>query len=373
MRRYPSFGIVCVALACMLLGFVFPQTAISQDGTPDSGETVKKAVLMATPGQRDQVDSIVESVGAQLVDLPIIFEVSWIEGLENETQLQEATAKKVAGETGARVVFWCDLTVARRVYFYVDMPDGGIVLVRRLEDSPSSVVAESLAVIVRSRIKSILRGEEIEVFVEEQNEPDKEKEEEPASKEDKAPPPREKILSLETAYAIEVQSSRSIAQGIAVGIDLRIARMWNIFARYVLLIPIDKRKELEGFKLDIERHPVWLGARFKGELGNIVTLSGGLAIRFDFLTMDIRESPSGYSINDDPSIEVSVAPVIQMGVRIVGPARLLLAIGANIPIYYVKWSVPVAQTGTDEEAKKYVINNWPVRPFGLVGLSVDLF
>ncbi len=356
---------------------------MSWDAATDPDETEKKAVLMAAPGQRDQIEPVIESVDAQLADLPVIFEVSWIEGIADGKEQRETTAKKVADETGARVVFWCDLTAARSVYFYVGMPDGGIVLARRLEDSPSSVVAEALAVIVRSLIKSILRGEEIEVFVEEQSEPIKEeekkeevtkKEKKSEPKEDNAPGPREKIFSLESAYAVEVQSSDSVAQGIAVGVGVRIARMWNVFARYELFIPIDKRKELEGFKLDIERHPVWIGARFGGDLGKVVNLSGALAIRFDFLTMDVRENPDGFDINDDPSVEVSVVPILRMGLRIAGPVELLLSVGADIPIYYVKYRIPVVQAETDGEAnERYVINNWPVRPLGLVGVSVVLF
>ncbi len=374
----------------MFLEFVSPQAVMSQDEAPAPDEIEKKVVLMAAPGQQVQVEPIIESVGAQLADLPVLFEVKWNEEPDDQNHQQEATAKKVSSETGARVVFWCDLTVTRRVYFYVDMPDGGIVLVRRLEDSPSSIMAETLAVIVRSLIKSILRGEEIEIFVEEPSEPVKEKlaekeeakeekkvkenEKEPKPKDSSAPPLREKILSGEASYAVEVQSSKSIAQGIALGIDLRITRLWNIFARYELFIPVDKTENLEGFKLDIQRHPVWIGARLGRNLGKIVNLSGGLALRFDFLTMDIKESPPDYNMDDDPSIEFSVVPVMRMGVRIAGPAQLLLTVGMDIPIYYVKYRVPTTQSETDDEAEEiYVIDNWSVRPFGLLGVSVDLF
>jgi hypothetical protein len=345
--------------------------ANAQGVARQSGEQ-ENVVLIAFSDEKEAFESIVQAVRGQLSDLPVGFQVIWIDNLSSDFSTQEETARQMADDNDAKAVFWCDLSRTDKMYLYVAVPELDRVLVRRLEGSGPGGTSETIAIIARTSIESMLKGASSmddsgwETSVEKAA----------AAEAAQTPPEPPKIdakhetgqsnrFAVEAAYAIDIMSSEHPAvHGFYLALDIYLAAYWHVFAGYVFFSAVESLES--DVKLVLKRHPILVGARYiwpikRFEFGGIVTAS------IDYLTENISELSYDEDLTvseDGAETSVSIVPQIYLGFRIISGIRIFGCIGADIPLR--KTDYLIADGAVRQDA---VFSSWAVRPVGRLGVS----
>ena len=288
---------------------------------------------------------------------------------------QENLSERIARDTGATVVFWCDLNHADRMYLYIAVPEIGRVLVRRLEGSGTGGAPETIAIIVRGSIDSTLRGN-VDVLVAQyatpvpdtKEPPQENKPSEPHVVETKAQPKnvRENWFAVEGAYAIDILSSELPAtQGFALAIDFYINQAWHLFAGYLFSARIEVQSRETNVRLELARHPVSIGTRFAASLGRL-NVGGVISLDFDFITEKATIPPEMElpQQNEKAELEISISPLVRLDIRLIADVRAFICIGVNVPFNR-------SQYATEDIQKNHqtILETWAVRPIGRIGIA----
>ena len=340
-----------------------------------AGETGDEEVI-ALLAQRDAADpsrELARAVEVQLSDLPVRFEVVWIDALPASLAEQQLVAESCAAERGALAVIWLDLLRPERLFFFLAAEGGERILARRLAGDRGA--AETAAVIARASVAALLEGGRVEVAPpaarDEQEEkrppppePPDEPEAEPPEPEEESgsAPPR---LGLEVAYSLELPASRPPAtHGAELGLAGGPRGPLSAFLRYRLAAPLEARSN--GIELVQRRYPVSAGARLELAAGPLrVGAELGLTLAW------VDERIRALSERMDPGrpqswLAFSLSPAARLALPVFSAFELYASAGVAIPLD------PVRYTVDDGGGRSALYEPWPVRPFAMIGVAARL-
>ena len=374
------------------------QVAQARDDLPPP-EPQRVVVMVAAAGLQEAFAPMVQAVRGQLSDLPIVFQMYWVDSYENDLPSQEEVANRVAAKTGADVVFWYDLSRSDRLYLYIAVPALGRVLVRRLEGSGRGA-NETLAIILRSSIDAIINGELSREIPEnrepadgepqpEESNPKSEGAEEktepapvgsepealpvppiqlPGAPADLVPPSApvrrfpQKTVEIGAAYGFEaLGKAHPQVHGFALGLDAHIQSGWSVHASYTFFPPIEDTRA--GVRVVLRRHPAWVGAKYTKVIDR-VDVGAGLSLCIDHISEKISsEFDTMTPAKGESEIQVAAAPMVNFGIRATPVLRFFASAGIRIPMNPVEYVVDA----TSNMFKLF--DFWPVQPVARVGIA----
>ena len=234
-------------VSAIVLGTVVGLVPVGVGAVPDEApaETPADAAsrpivaLLITPGEPGGTDGdILDALRAQLGDLPVELVVEAAPGFPPTLPAQIAVAAEFARRAGAGTVFWLDSSVPDRVFVYLAEQGGTRLLMRAVDSADPAERVESVAVIVRGLVQSILAGGTIGVSV-------------PGVPDDAAPVPTVTAvaaeeapivsaplpwLGLQLAYSVDFFSAEATAlHGLDAGVLFHVHENWSLFAAYHVL------------------------------------------------------------------------------------------------------------------------------------------
>ena len=368
--RLPSRFHCLTALLCSIFSICGSlATALAQTPAPPSPD--QHLILLGQQDNEPFEQPIIDVIREALADLPVVLDIRWIDQLPSRSEGQTALVRQTATETQAMFLFWNDPNNRQLVHFYINTKPVGIFMTRQVDSVSQAALAEELALMVRSLVKSILRGETLETSSPSEPQKPAPQDEMAESSPKETVEPQERvspIVSIEAAYSLGFYSAENLLrQGIYMTADFTIATIWHVFAGYSLLLPLDRSFENGSVSLSLRRHPIVLGARVAKPLGR-VSLSGAIGLGIDYITSDVKTGPTMDVADNEPACEVSFIPMVRIDVTLIGPLHLFGALGAMIPVNKAAYET--------ENAQGQIVSlsdNWPVRPHGWLGVRVDLF
>ena len=339
-------------------------------------------VMIADRRWYEETNSAITAIRTQLNDLSVILQIQWMDRLPDDLASREENAAQIALETGAVAIFWIDFENDAR-FLYLHLPKSGErgVLVRGIEGSSVGSMAEALAIIVRASIEATLL----------ENNTDKDDTSE--GKTETSPLPAqmentgagaskiviisqeetpgqvsqgenhvERRLELKAAYALSF-SSDDIApsQGLAVQMAMRLFRGFGFFASYLFITPIEH--EQNDIFLKLRRHPFCFGATFSYAYRRF-EIGGALALGVDYVSEEVKSRSQTIDVHEKGAeVQISMIPLIESSVRLVGNLRLYISAGVEIFLSQPRYIM------NSEPEDIVLLDTWLLQPVVLAGLS----
>jgi hypothetical protein len=311
-------------------------------------------VVMVAPKHHEELARrTAEAVAAQLADLPVSFDVEWVDDLEPSMRSQVGAAREVSARLGSTAVFWVDLSLPEQLFLYIAEAEGGRILVRSIRSEGEDLEArlETVAVIIRGAVKAILAGGKIGVEAPPPPPP--------------APPEPTRALDVFGAYVLTLYSSEvMLLHGARLGLSARLSGWARAFLAYRLQLPLEVKDRY--VELDLSPHPLELGLIGRFRFGDwFVDAGAGLLV--DVVTVDVTAL-------DDNVLTRSVShrwlfgasPLIAFGRSLGRTVSLSLAVSADV-MFNEKWYAVQTPDGP-----KTVLRPWRVRPVFHLGASFTL-
>ncbi|MBI5487603.1 MAG: hypothetical protein HY905_09745 [Deltaproteobacteria bacterium] len=354
------------------------------------------AVLVVPAADGDAPTALVAAIQAHLADVGADLVVERVESFPASLPAQVALAAEVAERTAVGAVFWFDLSLPEHVFVYVCEGEGSRVLVRAVGAADEAERIESVAIIVRSLTRAILAGGTLgvelatppaaepvgavevpavgpagagpgptaapgEILTPATGDGPSATPPDPAGgRQDSSP-----WLALQVGVALDFFSEQApVQEGMSTGVAFRVHENWSIFAAYRILTDVSVSGG--GVDLDVSRHPMELGARFRWPLGDWA-LGASVSGVFDFLTRraTVRTSSMTARVPEDAWIG-GVGVLVHGSLRLGGPWRVFLDGGFDAFVGNVRYA---ADTGT---GRVVLLESWFVCPRLSLGFAVDL-
>ncbi len=315
-----------------------------------NGKTTNTIVLIASEQQRSEFTELAAQMASQFSESDVDFLVHWIKKLPTTLREQERLGADIAEQHRALAVFWCDLTIAERAYFYVSTADTGRLLVRRLTGVGPEGLNDALAMISLTAVEGLLRGGMIGI-------------QEPASSEttsptSDAPPDAEPesstaAFSLSAAYTMSLISPElGISQGALFSAGFAPNPWFGLALGYGIYGPISDREQ--NAEIILQRHPIFITVRGRAQRGRW-WLGGSLSFTIDYMT----KSPQAHAENmiiDDPysDLHFSVLPALLVEFEVTSVFHLFFSVGLEAHINKVKYEITNGPTLMEDA--------WQVQP-----------
>jgi hypothetical protein len=332
------------ALVVLLLA-VLPSPAHANEPAP--------VVMLLPDASNDAIYRAADAIAAQLTDIPVHFIAQRVEGWENEFHHRVDRARHIAESRSAISVFWIDLSAPQQVFLFIEDPSGGRILVRNIRSGEGGEEAqfETLAVIVRGAIKSILDGGRIGVSA-------------PPPKPAQTQPAFERI-NISIAYAAKFYSREAlIAHGARVEISLGIFRQLRVFAAYRLQFPLHLTTDLVA--ADIHPHPLELGLAGRWRSPKWI-LEIGLAVVEDFVTFEVMALDNLVEpFEPKRKYVTSISPSVRIGRRVADVATVFLSINLDVALVNNRY---VIETTGDPIV---ITTPWRLGPLFALGMTFTL-
>jgi len=328
----------------MTAALVIATSAAAEEPTP--------VVMIAPAGEEELNQRAAEAVAAQLADLPVTFELERVEQLPEEMRAQVDVARQITQGQGATAVFWLDPTVPE-LLLYIDEPEGGRILVRSISSAGEGVEArlETVAVIVRGAVKSVLAGAPVGV--------------EAPPEQPVEPPGPTGELDVFLSYALVLYSTEEmLLHGARLGLSARIAGWLRAYLAYRLQLPLEVEGDLVG--VDLSPHPMEAGLAGRFELGDwYVEAAVGLVV--DVVTVEVTAAEDDVIAR---SVEhrwlVGAFPSLGLGRSLGTIASIYLAVSADV-LFNEHWYAVETDDGNQT-----VLRPWNVRPMLRLGALFSL-
>ncbi|MCP4601149.1 MAG: hypothetical protein GY847_11595 [Proteobacteria bacterium] len=333
----------------MDLLFVSNQTFADE---ADPTEYIPKITMIALREQNDDFQAVIEILEAQLSDLDVEFNIEWIEAFTGGLRTQAEVAKDLGEKTGARVVFWADLSVDDQIFLYFAEPGGKRILVRTIEfeQDQQDGRLEVMAVIVRTVIEAIAKDGEIGV-----TSPVEKQEPKPTLPPDPVPepPPKQTLpdskhqFGLSAAYGLTMYDlSPFFIHGARLATGLCIAGWADLFVAYRFQIPFEAENDL--IAMELRPHPFEVGFAGRIKFKNFY-VDIGAAILNDLLSWSVR-SKIGDKIEPMEGTFrwlVAASPFAKLSWSPSNTYKLYFSIGADA--YFNETPSTVKRTNGDKE------------------------
>jgi len=322
--------------------------------------------MIAPVSEREATYRTLQAVRGQLSDVSAALTVHAVDQLDPSAPSQLLSARAVARQKKADVVFWFDAKRAR-VSIYLHAPGGGRLLERPVQSAGVEGRYEALAVIVSFAVRGHLQGEKVGVRLP------------PArprlaatapprrptsSGQPPAPPRRRFRLALEAGYDVDLYSDQvTVAHGLRLAALYHLHRQWSIFLGFRMEAPLDAKSETTA--LSLRRVPLDFGARFtwrRGRLALGAQLALAVAVVARSTPLNLEE---GETFNAIPTRAfVALVPAVVLGVRLAQRLHLVLSLGARIHLNNTEYREP--------RELQPLLAPWRVQPTLSVGIHVPL-
>lgn len=323
---------------------------------------------MLAPQDRPAVtQNVLRAVLGQLSDIDVNLKVEKIGRLPSDLLGQIRAAQQAAARAGVVMVFWYDPNTGQ-VNLVLKAAAVERLVTRKVTTAGEEGRYEAVAIVVRATLRSHLQGTSLGVRLASARAPLRRRPP-PRRQHPRAPLPsataaRRPRVSLEVAYGAEIYSPPevSIAQGIQLGVLVKLRRHWSLLAGYRLEAPI--RVENDEAGIDLVRH--------------LIDLGGALGWRFGRLELQIRATLSlavvsrrthinnegVWEANPGPDVLFGLAAHARIGFRVT--PRVLAVLAFGIRSYFVNERYVTHDGST-------LVSPWVVQPSFLLGLQVDLY
>lgn len=363
--RYEYTGIF-LAVFAVLLSSSHASAETREPGT---------VILVVPQSRKDEMMSVVRAVQSQLSDLDVILKLHSVERLAQGPALQMEEAGKISMESGAVAVFWIEFSAGGQSLLYIVSEMGRQTALRRISENEEESRAEAIAVIVRASLKELLMTGSLSL-------PD----EKPAEKQSpvqmlktdvtirqrgkldvKDTEERRTWICQELAYALYVHSGDHPAvHGLNVGFGVNILPRISLAAGYTVQAPVIH--DGESATIQLERHPASIGPRIHFYEG-IIRLTASISLIIDYSTFEITElSGNLMSVRDNADTIFSIMPALEVSYRIIDRLQAVVTAGAEISINARHYVTPGPGIGEQE----ILLDSWPVQPWILAGIRVDI-
>ncbi|HEY3448224.1 MAG TPA: hypothetical protein VGK67_17845 [Myxococcales bacterium] len=321
-------------------------------------------VVLLSPDDRSLIlGPIVQSVRAQLSDLPVELQVAPVKKLEGFLGAQMKVARQVAGPEGLAVV-WLELSPGDPVFVYVADPRRNRVLARSVDWDGALGHLEAVGLIIRSSVQALLEGQQIGFEAPETPRPGTKPF--PKQPEPEKEAGRRFHLGLLAGYSLSTPGGDApLLHGVDAAAFLGIGENLFLTGGYRVIPSFLERAGSYSISV-VTRHPFWLGVGGKLTFGR-VQLGGDLSCNVDVVDLEIKSM--GPWLQTSPPHEqviVSLAPTLFAAVRLVGPLSVFLAGGVEVPLnerhYFTQGPA----------GRGVVLTPWEVQPRGTMGLRVDV-
>jgi hypothetical protein len=321
-------------------------------GSAAAADEPTPVVMIAPAADEDLSRRAAEAVGAQLADLPVTLEIEWVEQMPAEMRAQVDAAREVAQGRETTAVFWLDLSVPE-VLLYIEEVEGGRILVRSIGSAGEGVEArlETVAVIVRGAVKSVLAGGQVGV-------------EAPPEQPEEPPGPTGE-LDVFGSYALVLYSSESLTlHGARLGLSARIHGWLRAYLAYRLQVPLEVQDDLVG--LDVSPHPMEAGLAGRFHLGEwYIEAAAGVVV--DVVTVEVTARDDDVMTRSiDHRWLVGATPSLGVGRSLGKIASIYLAVSADV-LFNEHWYAVETDGGT-----RTVLRPWNVRPVFRLGALFTL-
>ncbi|MGC4121055.1 MAG: hypothetical protein QM765_42055 [Myxococcales bacterium] len=320
-------------------------------------------VVLLSPEDRSLIlGPIVQSVQAQLSDLPVELRVEPVKRLEGFLGAQMKVARQVAGPDGLAVV-WLELLPGDPVFVYVADPQHNRVLARSIDWDGALGHLEAVGLIIRSSVEALLAGQQIGFEAPEA--PKTGIKPFPKQPEPEKPGDWSPHLGLAAGYSLSTPGGDApLLHGVDVAAHFGIGDHLFLTGGYRVIPSFLERAGSYAIAV-ATRHPFWLGVGGQLRLGP-VQLGGNLACNLDVVDIEIKSVGPWLRISPPhEQVIVSLAPTLMAAVSIVGPLSLFLEGGVDVPLnerhYYTQGPA----------GRGVVLTPWEAQPRGTIGLRVD--
>jgi len=322
-----------------------------------------RPVVLLSPEDRSLIlGPVIQSLQAQLSDLPVDLRVEPVPKLEGILGAQMRVARQVAGEDGLAVV-WLELSPGDPVFVFVADPQRNRVLARSIDWDGALGHLEAVGLIVRSSVQALLAGESIGF------------EAAPISKTGSpmpAPVARESPyhLGLSIDYTpSKIASDAPVMHAVGLAIDGGYKEHFFAVLEYRLTAPFLHSGTDRCSIAQVWRHSVSLGAGGRITYGRF-RFGGDLSGTLQIVRLEAQqvEDCTKFWTLDPPRSNVvfSISPTVSASVTIVRPLSVFIAAGIDIPLGERRFFLSESDTQT-------VITPWSVQPRGTVGLRFEIF
>jgi len=319
-------------------------------------------VLLIVPQKVQAAEQLLAAITAQLSDVRTRVLVEKVPTLPATLAEQIRVARQIAARRATRSVFWFDLSRPGHLFVYLAEPGGGRVLVRTVTASAESERVEAAGMIVRGLARAVGEGGQIGVRPPPAPPPPP-----PASAPapPPAPPPPRAWLALRAAYAGDFfASGATLLHGLELGALVHLGRGWSLHAAYRVLTTAAAGSD--GMQLEVQRHPLELGARYLHAFGAF-RAGGGAAFVLDYLTRDVHATAANVRLApDDDHVSCALALAAHGAFALRRGLRLFVAAGVELVLDAHSYAV---ERGDE---KLVPLDLFRVRPRFLAGLEVDL-
>ncbi|MBI5501070.1 MAG: hypothetical protein HY907_12565 [Deltaproteobacteria bacterium] len=330
---------------------------LSAGATPAAAEApALPVVVLVLSGECGAADVLAAAVRAQSSDLPVRLVVDRPARFPGSLPDQVAAAADVAARESAVSVFWFDVSRPERVFVYLAESAGSRVLVRAIEAREEAERVEASAVIVRGLIQAVLGGGTIGIAPPTPG---------PEASAGSAAAPARSWLGLRLAYEADFFSSEVTAShGLAAGLAFHVDENWSVFVAYRIQPTVEVSGG--GIALEVARHPVELGVRFRWPLGDWDVGASVYGV-VDYLTRHAGVVSPGMAVTaPEGSWLGGPGFVLHGSYRVVGSFRLFLDAGLDVFVNRTEYVVDTAA------GRAVLLGTWYACPRLLAGLSVDL-
>lgn len=318
-----------------------------------------KAVVLLAPEDRALVmGPVISSVQSQLSDLAVELRVEPVDRLEGSLAARMSAADAVQG---ALAVIWLDLNPGEPIFIYVAEPKGHRIFVRNLDwDSAGAHYAAS-GLIVRSAVQALLAGGSIGF------EPPAGERASPSGPDPFLRVPKDPGVSL----AVRLSYTPSLLapdlparHGADLGVQVGFGAHLYAGAGY-RLYPLVFKRMSEWAVAFMSRHPIWLAAGGRTELG---PLEVGLDLCATLDPVGIQISVSGpWRVPAPPQINIRwlAGPSAWAAIRLVGRLSAVAGLGVDFPLGASNYVIE--QSGK----RGVVLEPYEVQPRASLGLRWD--
>ncbi len=292
------------------------------------------------------------AVRGQLSDLPVHFEIEWVDALQSDLRSQVKQAREAAARRQAVTVFWADLSVPDQVFLYISHPSGERILVRHVGSESGGFEGrlETLAVIVRTSVKAVLEGGEIGI-------------QKVAMKEAEDESPGHLEVAVSYGLAPYSEGVKWI-HGPCITLSATSGDFLRFFVAYRILLPV--LYEEQGLNLELKSHPFELGAALRWRFTNWVFDVGALVFA-DLLTGEIEAVDDNVSPEQPEDIWiVGMAPMLRIGWSPSTFATIFLALSVDMSFNQPQYGVKT------QLRYQTMVAPWSVRPFFQLGAAFTI-
>ena len=327
-------------------------------------------IMLASASKETELIQVANSIKAQFANSYVNFKIHWVSDFPAPLPAQEQLAANVAKETGALAVFWIDLELTERAYFYLTRLNSQKVLVRRLDGTGEYGMADALALICKSAVDSMLEGGTIGVNPPPEpikKQPLDTKKTKPSThtvKQKKQLSQNKTHLSLEFAYAMSIPSAdHTIQNGASFSLSLLFINRIRVFAGYTVFQSITESNSFA--KLELKRHPFNIG------IGAVLhkkrwTLGVDASLVLDYLKR-IPTALDPQVVVEEPYGNLTVQTILALRstVLLFNPVYLFLTLGAEF--HFIKQNFNL-------DGGPALFNDLCIiRPCMLLGIKIKLF